>query len=699
MREAALPLLVRRGPFFKNHALDAPHGLFLRNTSVGHAIHVPVEQRLFVAWRQVAPVRHALVEIVRHQVEDVFLEIRARAGNAMYLVLPDHLGKRHPQLSRAHRACQSQEHFPSFIQVIDIAFCRLHQRRRIEVPIVMFDEVCNRSLIHFSSTVSLAVVARSTGLHAFIVSTMVFARAFLCCCAVVQLLSGVAAATAAKPNNVTPGPAAKSTHSAASPLLRSLSLHDRIAQLIVVRGYGDYPPSDNAEYRRFMHWVRDDHVGGFIVAGRIRGGKVISAQPFEMAVFINRMQQLAKTPQLVASDFERGASMRVAETARFPYLMSFGAAHDLTATKELGAATAHEARALGVNWIFAPDADVNNNPDNPIINVRSFGEDPHQVAAGVAAFIDGAHSNTREYVLVTAKHFPGHGDTAQDTHLQMATLYQPKERIESVELAPFRAAIDHNVDAIMTAHIAVPAFDAADTPATISQHLLTGLLRKELGFNGIVVTDAMEMQGLAALYSQGEAAVRAIEAGADVLLMPTDPEACIRALMQAVERKRISSERIDLSAAKILAAKRQVGLFRARLVDLDSISDDLEQQRAGNLAQTVAEHAVTLVKDDKHLIPMVAGDGSCLIVIAEKQFSQRGEILIDELHRRAPALTTYVVHPSIPDNVLSFIAIEASHCKQIYVAAFVTVAAERGSVALDGGLGTFMNTIVHSSVP
>ncbi len=287
---------------------------------------------------------------------------------------------------------------------------------------------------------------------------------------------------------------------------------------------------DNAEYRNFTRLIREDRVGGFIVAGRIKNGNVIPAQPFEMAAFINHMQRLAKTPLLVASDFERGASMRVAETAGFPYLMAFGAAHDLAATKELGAATAREARALGVTWVFAPDADVNNNPDNPIINVRSYGEDPHSVAEGISAFIDGAHSDPAKYVLVTAKHFPGHGDTAEDSHMQLARLDQPKERIESVELVPFRAAVEHGVDSIMTAHMSVPAFEPQEMPATVSKNVLTGLLRDELGFEGLIVTDAMEMQGIASLYSPGEAAVRAIEAGADMLLMPSDPEACIRAL-------------------------------------------------------------------------------------------------------------------------------------------------------------------------
>jgi beta-N-acetylhexosaminidase len=480
---------------------------------------------------------------------------------------------------------------------------------------------------------------------------------------------------------------------------RSLSLHDQIAQMIVVRGYGDFPPSTDAEYQRFQHWIREDHVGGFIVAGRIRNGNVISAQPFEMAAFINHVQHEARTPLLVASDFERGASARVAGTARFPYLMAFGAAHDLQAVRELGSATAREARALGVNWVFAPDADVNNNPDNPIINTRSYGENPAGVAEGVSAFIEGAHSHAEDYVLVTAKHFPGHGDTAQDSHMQLARLDAPKQRIESLELVPFRAAIQHGVDAVMTAHMAVPAFDAEQQPATLSSNVLTGLLRNELRFSGLVVTDALEMQGIAALYSQGEAAVRAVEAGADVLLMPTDPGACIRALMSAVNSGRISRKRIAASVARILAAKSRVGLFRSRTVELNSLSDEIESPSADQLAQRVADEAVVLVKDDKHLFPMPSTDKSCLVVLGESAFTQRGEILTAELQRTVRDLKVFVVTPAVSDRVLQAVAEEASQCPQIYAAAFVTVAANRGSVALQGGLTQFLTTLTNGPVP
>ncbi len=505
---------------------------------------------------------------------------------------------------------------------------------------------------------------------------------------------------AAPPAAVT---SARAHHARSSPTapagLRSLSLHDRIAQLIIVRGYGDYPPGDNREYQQFTHWIEDTRVGGFIVADHIRHGDVIPAQPFEMAVFVNHMQRLAKTPLLVGSDFERGASMRVAQTARFPYLMAFGAAHDPEAVKQLGAATAREARALGVNWAFAPDADVNNNPDNPIINTRSFGEDPQAVAANVAAFVEGAHSDPANYILLSAKHFPGHGDTSEDSHMQLARLNQPKERIESVELVPFRAAIAHDVDAIMTGHLAVPAFEPQDIPATVSHNILTGLLRDQLGFKGLVVTDALDMQAIAAKYSSGEEAVRAIEAGADVLLMPTDPDACIRAVMSAVAKKEISIARINSSVRRVLAAKQRVGLFRTRFVNLDRISDDLEVRELDKLAQNVADRAITVVKDDKHLFPMSSAEGSCLVVMSEGDFSMRGQELVRDLKAKAPAMAFYVTHSTMPDSLLSDFATDVSHCKQVYVASFITVGANRGNVSLEGGLSGFLKTLIAGPAP
>ena len=486
---------------------------------------------------------------------------------------------------------------------------------------------------------------------------------------------------------------------AAQPQLSELSLHDRIAQLIVVRGYGDFPPESDPEYTRFRHWIEVDHVGGFIVAGHIRYGNVIPAQPFEMAAFINHTQRTSQLPLLVASDFERGASMRVAGTARFPYMMAFGAARDLSAIRELGLATAREARALGVTWVFAPDADVNNNPDNPVINIRSFGEDPKAVSDAVAAFIDGAHSDPANYVLLSAKHFPGHGDTAEDSHMQLARLNQPKERIEQVELQPFRSAIAHGVDSIMTAHLTVPAFEPQAIPATVSRKVLTDLLRDELDYRGIIVTDAMEMQGIAALFTPGEAAVRAVEAGADVLLMPTDPGVCIEAIEAAIKSGRLSAERIDASVNRILAAKQRAGLFDDRFVKPDDITARLDETRLDSMAESVAERALTLVKDDRHLFPLPQDSAPCLVVLGEGSFSTRGETLARELSRRFKSLKVFPASSAMPQSLLSAYAAQTSTCKQIYVAAFVTVAANRGSVNLEGGLGGLLTALIKGPAP
>ncbi len=221
---------------------------------------------------------------------------------------------------------------------------------------------------------------------------------------------------------------------AAQALLKPMSLHDRVAQLVMATAIADPVNSTSAEFERYRHWVRDLHIGGLIIATSVRDGQVRIAEPIAMAVFLNRMQKLSKTPLLIGSDFERAASFRVDYTVRFPYNMAYGAAGDFDASRYEGLAAAREARALGVHWIFAPDADVNSNPENPIINIRSYGEDPEAVSRHVAAFIEGAHSDPNNRVLVTAKHFPGHGDTAIDSHLDLALLDKDRDHMDAIEL-------------------------------------------------------------------------------------------------------------------------------------------------------------------------------------------------------------------------------------------------------------------------
>ena len=348
-----------------------------------------------------------------------------------------------------------------------------------------------------------------------------------------------------------------------------MTLRDEVAQLIFISFHGAAPNSRSREYRKFVGQIRETKVGGLILVNWSNGRLIQKAEPYAVAAFLNRMQRLAKTPLMVSGDFERGASMRVNGTTVFPHAMAFGATGNPAYSRYEGEVTAREARALGVQWIYYPVADVNNNPDNPIINIRSFGENPEAVAAQVKAFIEGAHADKKNFALATVKHFPGHGDTAVDSHMNMPIITVDRDRLDHVELVPFKAAIDAGVDSVMTAHIAVPALSPPGIPSTLSPAILTDLLKKDLGFKGIIVTDALEMAGIVKNFSTGDAAVRALEAGADVLLMPTDPDAVVKAVTAAVQSGRLTRQRIQESVIKVLSAKERVGLDRKRFVDLE----------------------------------------------------------------------------------------------------------------------------------
>jgi beta-N-acetylhexosaminidase len=409
------------------------------------------------------------------------------------------------------------------------------------------------------------------------------------------------------------------------------------------------------------------------------------------------MQKMAKTPLLIASDFERAASMRVTGGTRFPHSMAYGAANDLAATKYEGLIAAREARAMGIHWIFAPVADVNNNPLNPIINLRSYGEDPEQVSRQVAAFIDGAHSDPANRVLVSAKHFPGHGDTDVDSHLGLPRLEVARERLDSMELKPFQAAIAHGVDSIMTAHMAVPSLDPSGMPATVSPKVLTSLLRDELKFKGLIVTDSMAMQGLTMLFDSGEGSVRAIVAGADVLLMPPDPDKAIRAVIGAVEDGRISRQRLEQSVMRVLAAKISLGLTsKKKLVNLDVISDTLDWPEAAEKAQAVADHAVTLIRNERDVLPLTIGSNGnrpCLIVVTELRISQLGQRTIQEFRRRVPNGRVISLDTSLPLPALEATAGDLTTCSAIVAASFASVAADLKDVK------PFLTTLSLSAVP
>src|SRR6266581_4889937 len=306
----------------------------------------------------------------------------------------------------------------------------------------------------------------------------------------------------------------------------------------------------------------------------------------------------------------------------------------------MGKITALEARAVGIHWIYAPDADVNNNPGNPIINTRSFGEDPERVAQFVTEFVRGVQENGG---AATAKHFPGHGDTAADSHIDLPVIRADRARLDQLELVPFRAAISVQVDSIMTGHLNVPALEPdANTPATLSHNILTDVLRKELGFQGLVVTDAMDMGGITVRYAPGEAAVRAVVAGADCVLMPPVPDAAFEALQAAVKSGRIPKERLDASVRRILQAKARLGLNTSRLVDVNALNKKFGSIAWQEEAQEISDRGVTLLRDTAHRLPLDASKSSRALLLALYADPEPypGEDLERELRSRFDSVTT-----------------------------------------------------------
>src|SRR5580704_8698672 len=415
-------------------------------------------------------------------------------------------------------------------------------------------------------------------------------------------------------DSVKPAPGPPADESWVSQTLAKMSLREKLGQLLMVTVAGQFTPVESPEYKELVREVVENHVGGFILITQRGGLGIIRGEVYPTAVIVNQLQERAAVPLLIGADFERGTGMRLDEGTSFPFAMAVAAADDPRDAYTVGKVTALEARAAGLQWIFAPDADVNDNPSNPIINTRSFGEDPQRVAAFVRQFVRGVEENGG---LATAKHFPGHGDVSTDSHLGLPTVPGDRQRLETVELVPFRSAIEAGASTIMTGHLSVPAFEPDTTvPATLSPNVLTGLLRKELGFAGLVVTDALDMGGVTTAYTPGEAAVRTVLAGADVLLMPSYPDAALAGLLDAVESGRISTARIDDSVRRILRAKSRLGLVSQRTVDLNAINRNFGRPEFGAQAADIADRGITLLRDDAHLIPVDATRARRVLLVA-----------------------------------------------------------------------------------
>lgn len=417
-----------------------------------------------------------------------------------------------------------------------------------------------------------------------------------------------------------------------SRLLASLSTRDKIAQLVMPWITGGYVSYDDTAFVRIQRWVDSLHVGGIIVS---------IGSPMDVAAKLNRLQRIAPLPLLVASDLESGSSFRLNGGTPFPTNMGVAAAGSELDAYEMGRITALEGRAVGIHLTFAPVADVNNNPANPIINTRSFGENPELVARLVAAEVKGLQENG---MYATAKHFPGHGDTGTDSHISLPVITANWSRLDSVELVPFRAAVKAGVTAVMSAHIALPGVDGGQNrPATVAPNILTGVLRDSLGFHGLIVTDALNMGALVSSYGAGEATVLAFLAGADLLLQPADPAVAISAMMAAFDSGRYTLRRLDSSVQRILELKNRLGLYSQRLISLDRVPAYVGAAPYQRIAEEVTARSIVLVKDSAYTIDSLRARPRALTVIAYGD--DAGATLIGDLRGRGYRVNGFRIYP------------------------------------------------------
>jgi len=476
--------------------------------------------------------------------------------------------------------------------------------------------------------------------------------------------------------------------------LASLNLHDLVAQLVMEWMPGGYVSPSAPDFEPLDQWVEVDHIGG--VSPSI-------GLPHSYVDKIDALQERSRIPLLVAADFENGGpGMRINGSyalpsmlpqgggTAFPPTMAFGAIGDDRFAYEYGRITAQEARATGVQILFAPVLDVNSNPDNPVIATRSFGADPHLVARLGAAFIRGAHAGG---ALTTGKHFPGHGDTSTDSHLGLPVVSGDRPRLDSVELVPFKRAIAEGVDAIMTAHVKMPGILGADSPpATLAPEILTGLLRDDLGFKGVIFTDALTMGAITQGYGMGEASVRALEAGADVLLSPKDVPAAIDAVMAAVQSGRLSRARIEASVRRLLEWKARLGLNRNRLVSLERVDQVVGTGPHLAFADTAATRSITLPRDSQSLVPLLAESAGRVLSLryARSTWLWAGREFSSDLADRVPALTEINLDERSTDSAYAAAAEAVESADHVIVSAYVSPGAGSGPEAVPEALRTLV---------
>ncbi|OGR11055.1 MAG: hypothetical protein A2341_12005 [Deltaproteobacteria bacterium RIFOXYB12_FULL_58_9] len=499
--------------------------------------------------------------------------------------------------------------------------------------------------------------------------------------------------------------------------LAAMTPEEKVGQLLMVRANVAFYNVKDPAWAELNQAVRKYHVGSMLLSVPNDTGTSARSLPFEAAFVTNQLQHESKVPLLFAADFERGLSMRFAGTTSFPHTMAFAAAGKLDYVRDFARVVARESRAIGVHLNFFPIADVSSNPANPIINIRSFSENPERVSEFVAAYVKEAQ---KAGLLTTAKHFPGHGNEDSDSHLGVARILSDAAHIEAVELVPFRGAIAAGVGAIMMAHVTVPALEpAADRVATTSHLITSDLLRERLGFNGLVVTDALQMNAIADLYPDGRAGVEALKAGNDVLLLPRDLQVTANAVMQAAETGELSWPQIDAAVMRVLLSKASVGLHRSKTVDISQLPQLLSQPADAVLSQQIADDAVTLIRDSQTVLPLTVGkvvvstghfdapaapDNDLLVVLlVDNVQDEPGRIFAREVHERRPGARMIFVDPNLVSGMTPEILAAADMARAIVVAAVITPTAGKvvkvegnltNAVSLDDASAALLNKLL-----
>jgi beta-N-acetylhexosaminidase len=495
--------------------------------------------------------------------------------------------------------------------------------------------------------------------------------------------------------------------------LKKLSVDEKVGQVIVPSFDSTYLSSDTDAYEQLVKLTRDYHVGGFHVFGGSEPapsvllnsgyGSVILGQPLAAASLFNRLQAIASVPLLNTADFEAGVGFRISGATIFPRQMALGAAggDGERLVREAARITGVESRAIGVHVNFAPLADVNNNPRNPVINTRSYGENPARVGALVAAYVEGAHQGR---MMATIKHFPGHGDTDVDSHLGLPAINVDRARLDAVELPPFRAGIDRGADAVMAAHIVLPALDPApESPATFSEKMLTGLLRKDLGFQGLIYTDSMTMEAVTKMVPPGEAAVRAFVAGADVILHSPDAMGAYDAMKAAVASGRISAKRLDASVERVLRAKASLGLHKEKLVDLDALPAKVGGRAHAEVANDAATRAITLIKDARNSVPLTVARDTPILYLSVLDYPTGWRIaapsrtFIPELKKRWPQVTAVELSDRTSPGDLDMVRAIAPRFGAVVASVFVRATSASGRMDLAPELAKLLRDLARTT--